>query len=120
MEGNFPLRHIYNFVKNWRVKVFETRTSKNGDYLIMKGSIGATKNADGKYEGGMLVDVIIKDGCAVHPALDEMCGSKGINGTFDVDGNIKWTVNTDRNGIKHNNCTIWAESVTPHVFKKGR
>lgn len=111
MNRKFPLRHLQNFVKNWRVKVFETRTSKNGDYFIMKGSVGAVKNEDGKYEGGLLVDVIVP--------IDYIIPDTQFN-SYYVDGDIRWTINVDKNGIRHNNCTIWAETVKPYEYKKGR
>ena len=109
-SGKFEiLNNAYNNVAGWKVKVFEEKPSKNGDYIIMKGSVGATKNEDGKYTGGMRVDVIV-------PLVDAREVSE--TNTYSVDGRIKWSVFRDCNGIDHNNVSIFATSVKPYIFRK--
>lgn len=109
MQSNFGKDSREMVVKRWRVKVYDRRESRNGDYTILKGSTGARRNEAGEYEGGLRVDVMLKN-------LAEFEESK--NGFYLVSGTISWCVNTDCNGVKHNNCTIWADHCEPYVFKK--
>lgn len=108
-KKGFKLHAAFNAVIDWKIKVFEVKDSKNGDYKIMKGSVGAVRNEEGKYEGGMLVDVIL-------PA--DMTYEENEYGMYFVSGQIRWSINEDCHGIRHNNCTIWADKVRPYKIER--
>ena len=109
MREKFFTHPEFNGVVDWKIKVFEVKTSKNGDYKILKGSVGAVRNEQGKYEGGMLVDVII-------PA--DKTYDENEFGMYFVSGQIRWTINEDCNGVRHNNCTIWADKIKPYKYER--
>lgn len=95
-------------VTRWRVNVYKVRDSKNGDYTILKGVTGARKNEDGYYEGGTYVDVLIPKASGI---------TANSVGLYLVSGVITWGVFEDCNGVKHNNCSIWADDVRPYTRK---
>lgn len=97
-----------NTVVNLKVKVFETFTTKNGKYTIMKGVVGSKRGKDGKFSGGMKIDVMIPSDLKYTVAK---------NGTYHIDGRLSWSTNEGKDGKRYTDCTVWAVRVKPYEWR---
>ena len=100
-------------VKDWILRVWSQKKSKNEDYAILNCSKSGKKLEDGSYEKSMFISVIIplEDGKCDWGHEDYTNKNIKVAGYFDH-GNWK------KDGKEGQNFTIHATKVEEYVFEK--